>query len=109
MAEEAPAEILEEAALENDESAGEMLEPIKSKMIISVFPNPTTDYFNIEMEGGEQYLLQMFDGRGRQVKISKIGPSSSRIDASTLEPGSYLIRISNSMGDQVETRTLIVI
>ena len=94
----------------NGEGTRETIEPITgSKMVLSVYPNPTTEYFTIELGGEGQFLLEMYDGQGRQVKIAKLTSSSTRIDASNLEPGSYFLRISNSMGDQVETKTVIVL
>ena len=78
-------------------------------MIISVYPNPTTEYFNIDLGSDESFLMQLYDASGRQVRMSKIDKSSSRVDTSTMEPGSYLVRISNAMGDQVETKKIVII
>ena len=105
-----PIEDPEVVAIEQGEGTRETLEPIlEPKMIVSVYPNPTTDYFNIDMGSDAAFLMELYDSQGRQVKITKLESPSSRIDISTLEPGSYLVRVSNAMGNQVETKTIIVI
>ncbi|MBL4656452.1 MAG: T9SS type A sorting domain-containing protein [Flavobacteriales bacterium] len=107
---EEPIEAPVEFDSETDEGTRESLDPtLDSKMIISVYPNPTTEYFNIDLGSDESFLMQLYDASGRQVRMSKIDKSSSRVDTSTMEPGSYLVRISNAMGDQVETKKIVII
>ncbi|MFN0190063.1 MAG: T9SS type A sorting domain-containing protein, partial [Bacteroidia bacterium] len=64
---------------------------------IMVFPNPSSNLFNIEWAGaGEEKALQIicFDLQGRSVNIESTSNSSSQIQLIDAAPGIYFLQIS---------------
>lgn len=79
-------------------------EPLQELPQIVIFPNPTSNYF--EMTGLNQSAVQVeiYDLLGRRVQ-SGIFADGERMDVSTLKPGTYIVRITD---DQIVVRRLIV-
>lgn len=59
---------------------------------ISIFPNPTTDYINIEVKGSQQIKeLSIIDINGKQVLKKQINATQNQLDVITLSSGLYII------------------
>lgn len=73
---------------------------------ISVYPNPVTEYFNINNENSNEKIsqIQLFDLNGNKVK--SYGTQVDNLDVSGLAKGVYLIKIHTVSG-KVFTQKLI--
>ncbi len=59
---------------------------------INIFPNPTTDYVNIEVKGSQQIKeLSIIDINGKQVLKKQINTTHTRLDIRRLARGLYII------------------
>ena len=75
----------------------------------TVFPNPTTDYLNVELDisGDKDLNIHMFDIDGKLVKTRIASDQESggtrllKLDVSNLIPGRYLLRF------EIESRVFI--
>lgn len=62
--------------------------------VIKVYPNPTSAELVIEMpEMDGQYEYQLFDVLGKVIRIEELTNISSTIDLSSLEGGTYLLKV----------------
>lgn len=78
------------------------------------WPNPTRGAATVSwsLDRSESVRLELFDMLGRRVRILEdgvhpAGPHESRLDAATLGPGVYRLRLR--AGDRVATRSLVVV
>ena len=60
----------------------------QNKKEISVYPNPTIDFLNFQLENNNANKLRLFDANGREVYNSEI--INNRVDVSNLTSGLYL-------------------
>lgn len=71
--------------------------PIEPKTEIFIFPNPTTEYININMQGYQSdierssYLL--YDLQGRLIKQDKVMQSETQINVTDLRAAIYLLQV----------------
>ncbi len=65
---------------------------------ISVFPNPTVDFIDINFPSlTGSYTVSVYDVSGRQIlQISDISQSTKRLDVSQAKPGLLLVRIEHN-------------
>ena len=78
--------------------------------LVTVYPNPASYYFNIEISStdlNELYLAQLIDVTGKVVQQELVGEGISRISIAKLPKGYYSVFISNSSGF-VATKKLII-
>jgi hypothetical protein len=59
----------------------------QNKKEISIYPNPTTDFLNFQLENNNANELRLFDANGREVYNSEI--INNRVDVSNLTSGLY--------------------
>ncbi len=64
------------------------------KQFVKLFPNPTENLLNIEMDFGEAVIV-IYDQLGRVVSDQKISASKSSIDVSFLAPGFYHLQLKS--------------
>jgi len=64
---------------------------------ISVFPNPTENFITIEVKNSTNYSLVDLNGRTLQNGVIN---NNDNIDLSSLNSGSYILRLSNENGSQ---------
>lgn len=81
---------------------------------MTAFPNPAVNDVSITTSGFEagQYHINVYNILGRIVKRQAIditGNSSFQLDVSDLSRGTYLYNISDSMGNMLITKRLVVI
>lgn len=60
---------------------------------ISVYPNPASDYFTVNVE--KKCALEMYDALGRIISSLSLVPGKNNIAVSTLPQGLYFIQIRN--------------
>jgi hypothetical protein len=70
---------------------------VEFKTEISIYPNPVTDFVNLNMEGFEHedgtrsYVL--YDYQGRLLKQNIINQNETQIDLNNLSPSVYLLQV----------------
>ncbi|MBO4614048.1 MAG: T9SS type A sorting domain-containing protein [Bacteroidales bacterium] len=64
------------------------------KISTSIYPNPTTDFLNIEIEEMTDGTISIYSVNGSLVKEEKINGTHNTINVSTLRNGNYFFRIS---------------
>ncbi|MBR3947626.1 MAG: T9SS type A sorting domain-containing protein [Bacteroidales bacterium] len=64
------------------------------KISANIYPNPTTDFLNIEIEDLTDGTISIFSVNGSLVREEKINGTHNSINVSTLRNGNYFFRIS---------------
>jgi len=64
---------------------------------IRIYPNPTTDYLQIENSSPEMTTLSLFDWNGRRLQHQTLN-ALTIVDISSLAKGVYLLEIRNATG-----------
>jgi aminopeptidase N len=75
------------------------------KEIIEIYPNPSTDILEINLNTEEEFNLIILDTKGK-ICYSKAMNSIEKIDISSFEAGLYLFQFSSSNGKRI-TRKII--
>lgn len=77
--------------------------------LVTVYPNPAIDYFNIEVSFSfnEPYVMQLIDITGKVVQQETIKNGINRVNITKLAKGFYQVLISNSSGI-LATKKLII-
>jgi hypothetical protein len=70
---------------------------------IRMYPNPATDFINIDMDNQEFTNVEIFDILGQLVLTTDLKQENNSIDIRNLFPGSYVIKLSREHG---KTETL---
>jgi hypothetical protein len=70
----------------------------------NIFPNPASDYITIQTVPGANYTLTNI--QGQVVKEGKLSDTTSSIDVTDIQSGSYFIRLSNN--GKVRTEKVMV-
>lgn len=70
---------------------------------ISVYPNPTANVLNIEVEGvvGENAHIQLVDLTGKVLKKMPVDKNSSSIDLSAMPSGVYMLQYSDDKRNEI--------
>jgi len=65
------------------------------KLLITVYPNPTTAFVNLKIENHslENLQYQLFDNNGRQIQSQKITTSETQIAMENLATAIYLLNV----------------
>jgi hypothetical protein len=70
---------------------------VEPKVEIFIFPNPTTDFVSIYMEGykpeSSQRSYQLYDLQGRLLKQDAVTQSETQIDVTNLRAAIYLLQV----------------
>jgi Metallo-peptidase family M12B Reprolysin-like/Secretion system C-terminal sorting domain/Bacterial pre-peptidase C-terminal domain/Fibronectin type III domain len=74
----------------------------------SVFPNPTANTVNINVEGiNENATAQIFDVHGKMVVNSKVINGNNKLEVATLKTGIYFVKVTDAKGVVMYTDKLI--
>lgn len=79
---------------------------------IYVYPNPTKDILNIEMDAflGDEYTIELFNSTGKQVRVNRFANTQSEIthqmQVTDLSAGIYYLRVSNGL--QFKSKKIII-
>lgn len=83
---------------ESQENLGANDDLLKVKTEISIYPNPTTDFVNINMKGFElengQTSYQLYDLNGRLIEQNTINQDEMKISLNNLNSSIYIIQVS---------------
>lgn len=64
---------------------------------IKIYPNPATDYLNIDTKGVQIETITVYDMTGRQV-LNTQNLTSNQLNISTLSKGMYIVHIKTNLG-----------
>ncbi len=74
---------------------------------VSIYPNPTSDYLNINWSGNQpQMNVEFYDITGKQV-LNQLVNNNSKLSIQGFNKGLYLIKLSDN-GKMIETRKIII-
>ncbi len=70
---------------------------------ISLYPNPTINYLNIESNtlAFESYQIQLFNNLGQSILVKEIRESKTQIDLSALTQGMYFVKVYKNTEQKV--------
>lgn len=71
------------------------IKEVKPQIVLKIFPNPTTDFLNIESQTPLS-ITQVFDLKGREIWTENRTPT--RINISSLATGVYFVRVFDEHG-----------
>lgn len=75
---------------------------------IKVFPNPTKDYFNIEIENNSEKLeMRLISIDGVVMKTKNFRGTFARIYVGDIAPGTYFIKVAGKSSDFSKTVTVL--
>ena len=74
---------------------GQDISPV-SLFSVSVYPNPTTDAININLDTLDNYQIQIYNIDGTLIAEQLINGSNSNFDLQLFPAGMYLVKVSNS-------------
>lgn len=80
----------------------------KGSKMVTLFPNPTQGILNLELKGFTEYDkvdYTITSLAGQNLLHQRVTASVTRIDISSLSPGTYIVRVS--AGGRVETWKII--
>jgi hypothetical protein len=80
-----------------------MLDARIPELSAKIFPNPSTNVFNLAFEGGtrEKPDITVIDVSGRTVKIYKVDPIGTFRFGDGLRPGIYIIQVKQGQTNKV--------
>ncbi len=80
------------------------LEDLKESLQVRVFPNPTTNFLNIEFgESTERIGLALIDASGKQLLVRENLSSFTSLDLSSFAAGTYFLRLTDKHAKSVKT------
>lgn len=74
---------------------------------VAMFPNPASDYVNLNMTDSKSAQVTFYNGAGQVVMQKMAEGNENRIDISSLAKGDYIVAISNENGTTTKTISVI--
>ncbi len=74
-----------------------VLENIESNNRITIYPNPTTDFLTIDMDGNTQQSIEVYSMVGKLLMSEKIHSNTQTIDVSHLSSNIYFLKIGGDV------------
>nr|NQU88955.1 lamin tail domain-containing protein [Bacteroidota bacterium] len=72
---------------------------------IHIYPNPASDYLNVQIPGMELGSFEIYSTLGTRVVVGEISGHNAQLKIGNLENGFYFLKLINtSTGDQIITR-----
>jgi hypothetical protein len=82
---------------------------VESEMIeMTIYPNPTNNMVNIELETSEVNLINIIDLAGRVLLTQKSTGALSSVDMNDFAPGNYLVEIKSIDGNKLLSRKQLI-
>ena len=66
--------------------------------LVTIYPNPTTGSFSIQLNSNEKHTLEVIDLTGKTVHQQIIENGNAFIDGNILNNGIYTIKVYNNSG-----------
>ncbi len=74
---------------------GQSITPVTG-FVVSIYPNPTSNLVNLNLDKSDIYQIQLFNLNGRLVLEETINGSTTNFDLQLFPSGMYLLKVSNS-------------
>ena len=86
----------------------EVQNPLSANISLSVFPNPTSDFLTLRIDGDyiDGFNCTMYDISGKEIMLQQIGSSETSIDMQSLSPATYFVRVTK---DKNEVKTFKIV
>jgi len=68
---------------------------LKENMVLSIYPNPTPDYINIDQRLKKELKVSVYNSMGQLISINSFNSLSNKINLSTLSSGIYYLKIES--------------
>lgn len=82
----------------NAENSPNSTSKIKKVFTFNIFPNPSSDFLNVEiLENNATDLFQIFDVNGKVIHSENVVNSNFQVDLSIFKNGLYLLKYGNSV------------
>jgi hypothetical protein len=65
-------------------------------IVLKTFPNPTTDFVNLEMSKDGNYTFYVLDLNGRIITTGNFNSNKTSIDLSSFERGNYIVKVTDN-------------
>jgi len=85
-------------AMAQNENAIPSKQGLESKIQVEIFPNPTVEYLNVQINGSDlEMAFHLHNIIGNEIKITpeKLGDNKYRINVESLSPGYYLLAVKD--------------
>jgi len=79
----------------------------ESQFSINIYPNPASNFFNIEVLEHEKYLMNVLDLNGKIIETRPLIEHSTKIDISNYYSGTYFIILTNNSKSIQESFVLV--
>ena len=76
-----------------------------SNTTINIYPNPTVDLINIDVEGKLEYSTSLYDMEGKLINTTT---NSNQLQISTLSTGTYLLEITDLVSGQKIVERIVI-
>lgn len=84
------------------------VEELGRELNISAFPNPTSEFVQIQLDGNISNLqLHLYDAIGNLIQATNMNAIQVTLDLSSFSNGIYYLRVLNAENKQVKTIKLI--
>lgn len=84
------------------------LEQDENNNELKVYPNPATDFINVELKRKSNSLFQLSDLNGRTVLKGQLNELVNKIDVNNQNAGIYLLTIINLEKNETETKKIAI-
>lgn len=79
----------------------------ENSLIVKYFPNPVKDVLNLKFPETNNYTLQVFDFKGKQILHQNVkNVESTILNLNGLMEGSYILTVQNSKGEKISYKIL---
>lgn len=79
----------------------------QDEILFNIYPNPATDYLNIQLEDNKIEEMELFSSNGKSlIRETQISDTEFKLDLSSYLKGIYFLRIK--AGDEVITRKVVL-
>lgn len=84
------------------------IDPEDFEFFSKVYPNPTTDFVNIELQQKNKFIYQLTDLNGKTVLQGQFTNTKNKIDLSGQSAGIFYLTLINTINNQKETTKIIM-
>lgn len=78
------------------------------KPLAEVYPNPATEYFDVQLVNQSHYLLDLYDFSGRVVYSNKLNSNFIRINVLSFAKGMYVLNVKDLNSQESSSYKVLV-
>ena len=85
-------------------------DPTPTDSQITISPNPSNDFININSSIGSDQILQILNADGKEIITKQMEGYNNRINTSSLSPGFYFVKITDTLtGENIHLEKIVII